>query len=187
MPKYILIAGVNGAGKSTLYHLLDSLQDMPRINIDEIVREFGNWMNPSDVMKAGKIAIKNMQQFLLEKRSFNQETTLCGKSIINSIKKAKNLGYQIEVHYVGVDSVDIAKSRVKVRVKNGGHGIPDSDIEKRYLESFSNLKYIMPDCDTIFFYDNTKSFNCFAVYKSDAGMTIYPDVPDWFQLVTDYK
>ena len=136
MPKYILIAGVNGAGKSTLFHLLDNLQDMPRINTDEIVREFGSWRNPSDVMKAGKIAVKKIQQLFEEGCSFNQETTLCGKSIINNIKKAKHLGCQIEVHYVGVDSIDIAKSRVRERVKNGGHNIPDKDIEKRYLESF---------------------------------------------------
>ena len=47
----ILIAGVNGAGKSTLFHLLDNLQDMPRINSDEIVREFGNWKNSSDELQ----------------------------------------------------------------------------------------------------------------------------------------
>ena len=45
----------------------------------------------------------------------------------------------------------------------------------------------MPDCNIIFFYDNTQSFNCFAVYKSDAGITIYPDAPSWFQMVTDYQ
>ena len=43
MKKYVLIAGVNGAGKSTLYQLLDSISDLPRINTDEIVREFGDW------------------------------------------------------------------------------------------------------------------------------------------------
>lgn len=185
MPKYILIAGVNGAGKSTLYHLLDNLQDMPRINMDEIVREFGNWKNPSDVMNAGKIAVKCLKQLMDEERSFNQETTLCGKSIIKNIQKAKHLGYQIEIHYVGVDSIDIAKSRVKERVKNGGHGIPDEDIEKRYFESFSNLKSIIPFCNTIFFYDNTRSLDCFAVYKFNEGMIIYPNAPAWFQMVID--
>ncbi len=185
MPKYILIAGVNGAGKSTLYYILDNLHDMPRINIDEIVREFGDWKNPSDVMEAGKIAVKQLRQLLEERRSFNQETTLCGKSILKSIKKAKCLGYQIEVHYVGVDSADTAKLRVKERIKNGGHGIPDKDIERRYLESIFNLKYIMSYCDTIFFYDNTRLFNCFAVYKSDGDMVIYPDVPAWFQMITE--
>lgn len=151
MPKYILIAGVNGAGKSTLYHLLDNLQDMPRINMDEIIREFGSWRNPSDIMKAGKIVVKYLKQLMAERCSFNQETTLCGKSIIKNIQKAKHLGYQIEIHYVGVGSIDIAKSRVKERVKNDGSGIPDTDIEKRYFESFSNLKHIIPICNTIFF------------------------------------
>ena len=47
MKKYILIAGVNGAGKSTLYQTLDSLKDIKRVNIDEIVRENGNWRNPA--------------------------------------------------------------------------------------------------------------------------------------------
>ena len=65
--------------KTTLFHLLDNLQDMPRINTDEIVREFGNWKNPSDVMKAGKIAVKKLQQLFEDGCSFNQETTLCGK------------------------------------------------------------------------------------------------------------
>ncbi len=54
MKKYILIAGVNGAGKSTLYQTLRSLQSMPRVNTDEILREFGDWRNTTDVIAAGK-------------------------------------------------------------------------------------------------------------------------------------
>ena len=50
MNKYILIAGVNGAGNSTLYQTLDSLKGMKRVNTDEIVRSFGNWKNPEDVL-----------------------------------------------------------------------------------------------------------------------------------------
>ena len=60
MKKYILIAGVNGAGKSTLYQTIDSLKLMERVNTDEIVRSFGDWKKPSDVMKAGKIAVKKI-------------------------------------------------------------------------------------------------------------------------------
>ena len=42
MKKYIIIAGVNGAGKSTLYQTIASLKEMPRVNVDEIVREIGD-------------------------------------------------------------------------------------------------------------------------------------------------
>lgn len=54
MKRYIIIAGVNGAGKSTLFKQLDELNDMPRVNTDEILREFGDWRNPADLAKAGR-------------------------------------------------------------------------------------------------------------------------------------
>lgn len=56
MKKYILYAGVNGAGKSTLYRTTHYQDMMPRVNTDEILREFGDWRNTSDLMKAGRIA-----------------------------------------------------------------------------------------------------------------------------------
>lgn len=96
MKRYILIAGVNGAGKSTLFQSLDYLQCMPRINIDEIVREFGDWKNQNDVAKAGRIAVGLIRDYFKNGLSFNQETTLCGKSILKNIKCAKQLGYKIE-------------------------------------------------------------------------------------------
>ena len=92
MKKYILIAGVNGAGKSTLYETLDELKEMPRINTDEIVKELGDWQDTSILITAGKKAVKLLNQYLTEGISFNQETTLCGKSILRNIKKAKDVG-----------------------------------------------------------------------------------------------
>lgn len=81
MKKYIIIAGVNGAGKSTLYQVYDIIKDSPRINTDEIVKEFGNWRNITDVFKVGKIAVKRISEYLDKGITFNQETTLCGKNI----------------------------------------------------------------------------------------------------------
>ena len=40
---------------------------------------------------------------------------------------------------MGLNSVDIAVERVKERIKNGGHGIPEEDIKRRYVESIDNL------------------------------------------------
>lgn len=185
MKRYVLIAGVNGAGKSTLFHLLQDLEEMPRINTDEIVKEFGKWDNPNDVMKAGKIAVQKINQFIEEGISFNQETTLCGKSIIKNIEKAKSKGYFIEVHYVGVDTVDIAKARVQHRVQNGGHGIPEKDIERRYVETFQNLRAIFNDCNIITFYDNTIDFKMFAAYEKGQQLMISEHVPKWFEYVVD--
>ncbi len=183
MKKYVIIAGVNGAGKSTLYQINDSLKNIPRVNVDEIVKDVGDWKNLRDVFWAGKIAVKKIKQYMQDGNSFNQETTLCGKSIIKNILKAKELGYFIELHYVGVDSAQIAKDRVRHRVENGGHGIPEKDIEKRYTETFQQLNSILKECNLIAFYDNTVSFRRFAICKNGELVRISQNVPTWFSKV----
>ena len=180
MKRYILIAGVNGAGKSTLYQTLDCLQSMPRINLDEIVRGFGDWKNQNDVIKAGRIAVGRIKGYFEKGLSFNQETTLCGKSILKNMKYAKQLGYKIELHYVGIESDELAKERIAYRVAHGGHGIPDRDVERRFVESRMQLKKILPLCDTAVLYDNTESFYRIAIYKSGRIEILFEKQPSWY-------
>ncbi len=180
MKKYIIIAGVNGAGKSTLYQMYDKFLGMPRVNVDEIVKEIGDWKNMRDVFTAGKIAVKNISKYIEAGITFNQETTLCGNSIIRNIMKAKEKGYFIELHYVGVESAEIAKERVKYRVEQGGHGIPEEDIERRYVETFRQLNRIMKECDLVALYDNSEKFRRFAIYKAGEIVRLSQNVPEWF-------
>ena len=180
MKRYILIAGVNGAGKSTLYQTLDYLQGMPRINMDEIVREFGDWKNQNDVAKAGRIAVSLINDYFEKGMSFNQETTLCGKSILKNIKYAKQLGYKIELHYVGIESAKLAKERIAYRVAHGGHGIPGRDVERRFVESRAQLENILPLCDVAVLYDNTESFYRIAIYKSGRIENLFEKQPCWY-------
>lgn len=155
---FYLFAGVNGAGKSTLYNTesLDiNIKDTVRINTDEIVRKIGNWKNDSDQIKAAKIAINLRNDCFQYGKSFNEETTLTGKTILKNIDKAKEQGYELQLFYVGLNSSDIAKERVKNRVEKGGHNIENDVIEKRYYESLKNLKKIISKFDKVYFYDNS--------------------------------
>ncbi|MCI5959408.1 MAG: zeta toxin family protein [Lachnospiraceae bacterium] len=181
MKKYILIAGVNGAGKSTLYRTLDSLQQMERINTDEIIRSFGDWNNPADVLKAGKIAVAKIKDCFEKGITFNQETTLCGNVVVKNIELARKLGYEVELHYVGVDTVEIAKERIAYRVAHGGHGISDSDVERRYKESFEQLNKLKSNCDLVILYDNTNVFERFAIYKNGNFWGEEKKFPLWFK------
>ena len=180
MKKYVILAGVNGAGKSTLFSLLSSLNEIEKINLDDIVREFGNWRNVGDVVEAGKIVVKKINKFFDDGISFSQETTLCGKSILKNIQKARSLGYIIELHFVGLDSADLAKERVKFRVQHGGHGISEEDIDRRYVETLANLKKIISQCNLVAIYDNTISFRRFAIYKDGKCVRKSKKVPDWY-------
>ena len=181
MKRYVLIAGVNGAGKSTLYRAIDSIQELPRINTDEIVKVFGRWDNKQDMFKASKIAVKKIKEYFNSNTSFNQETTLCGKSIIANIDKAKSLGYYIELHYVSVENVDIALERISHRVKAGGHGIPEKDVRRRFDESLNSLVAVLPKCDQVILYDNTIGFNRFAIYENGILRKISSNTPEWYK------
>ena len=169
MDKYFYIfAGVNGSVKSTLYKtnfLNKDIKNSIRINTDEIVYSFGDWKNSIDQIKAGKMAIQLRNKCFLEEKSFNEETTLTGKTIIKIIDKAKNLDYKIYLYYIGIDNPEIAKERVKNRIARGGHGISSNLIEKRYYESLQNLEKILSKCDLIEIYDNSVKFYRIFYYE----------------------
>ena len=158
---FYLFAGVNGAGKSTLYNsesLNNDIKNTIRINTDEIVREIGDWKNNSDQLKAAKMAINLRNECFLYGKSFNEETTLTGKTILKTIDRAKELGYELQLFYVGVSSTEIAKERIKNRVEKGGHHIENDIVEKRYYESLKNLKEILLKFDKVYLYDNSKKY-----------------------------
>ena len=170
MPTYTIFAGVNGAGKTTLYStLIQENHDFGvRVNSDEIViSNGGDWRDQSDQAKAMKMAVKLIKDCMNKGISFNQETTLTGKSMINNILKAKKLGYKIIMNYVGLGSPELAIQRVAYRVSMGGHGIPEEDIKRRYHVSLSKLKELMPLVDELYIYDNSKHMKLVA--KEIAG------------------
>lgn len=167
---FYLFAGVNGAGKSTLYNTqcLDiNIKDSVRINTDEIVRKIGNWKNNSDQIKAAKIAVNLRNDCFQYGKSFNEETTLTGKTILKIIDKIKEQGYELQLFYVGLNSSDIAKERVKNRVEKGGHNIENDVIEKRYYESLKNLKKIISKFDKVYLYDNSIKYKNIFLFSDN--------------------
>lgn len=159
MKKLYIFAGVNGAGKSTFYINqleVNSIIYGARINSDEIVREFGEWKNPKDQNRAGRLALKLRKSYLEQGIDFNIETTLSGHSIVKFVREAKDAGYYITVYYVGLESVELSKQRVAIRAAKNGHSIDDATLERRFNKSFDNLAKIVNICDEVYFFDNSK-------------------------------
>ena len=110
MKNYTIFAGVNGAGKTSIYESVYYKEniDEKRINTDEMVARIGSWKDNNIQMKCAREAVKLIKKYIVEGISFNQETTLCGKSIIRNIKLAKEKGFYVTMNYIGVESVEIA-------------------------------------------------------------------------------
>jgi len=181
MPTFTIFAGVNGAGKTSIYKSIyySENKNEKRINTDEMVARIGSWKDSNLQIKCAREAVKLIKHYILEGISFNQETTLSGKSIIKNIKFARENGFYIVMNYVGVKDPEVAKERVKIRVSKGGHGIPDKDIERRYYDSLNNLNYVIEVCDEVNIYDNTEVLKEVIYLKNDEIIWREKKIPNW--------
>lgn len=150
MPNLYVISGCNGAGKTTAsYTVLPEILDCEEfINADEIARGLSPF-NPDKVaIEAGRIMLAKINEFLRKGLDFAFETTLSSKSFLNTIKRAKENGYEVTLLFFWLDSVELAIERVKTRVAEGGHDIPEKVIRRRYYSGIKNLfDLYMPVCD----------------------------------------
>jgi YesN/AraC family two-component response regulator len=77
----------------------------------------GNWKSTKDQIISGKIALKRIQDCLINKTSFNWETTLISNLTLLKIKQAKKLGFTVNLNFIGVGDVEQSIQRIKERVK----------------------------------------------------------------------
>ena len=112
--------------------------------------------------------------------SFHIETTLPGAAIIRQINAAKQAGFTVALYFVGVDDIQVAIERVHRRMANGGHGIGDSFIIKRFSQLTRNLRAVLPLCDEAILFDNTVKFRQIAVLEDKRLIDCDRDLPYWF-------
>lgn len=164
-----IIAGANGSGKSTLASELLPSENLDFLNADEVAKEICPENIESVKVKAGKIVLKRLEELLNIGKSFAIETTLSGKNHIKTIKKAKELNYQVVLVYSYLDNPILCENRIKIRVLNGGHNIPKEDIIRRFYRSKENFLNIYKDLvdEWNLFYNGTSEYILVAQYTNN--------------------
>lgn len=140
-PKLYILSGCNGAGKTTAAYTLlpEVLACREFVNADEIAADLCAPDPASVALKAGRIMLGRINNLLSSGRTFAIETTLATRSYAHLVKKAQNLGYIVELLFVWLENVDMARMRVARRVAEGGHDIPDHVIKRRYFSGLKNF------------------------------------------------
>lgn len=85
--------------------------------------------------QAGRLLLEEARSLIAAKASFAIESTLSGKAQVALIRKAKALGYRILLHYIVIGSATQAVARVALRVKQGGHHVPEDGVRRRFDRS----------------------------------------------------
>jgi predicted ABC-type ATPase len=157
-PTCFIIAGPNGAGKTTF-----ALRYLPQIagcrnfvNADLIAYGFSPFDSLSAQYEAGRLFLREVYANIDKRVDFAFETTLAGRSQISLLKKLRQDDWQIVLFFLWIPDAAFSKSRVRERVANGGHDIPDDAIYRRYPRIMHNLiKIYIPLCDKVICYDNS--------------------------------
>ncbi len=159
MPDIFIIAGCNGAGKTTAaYNLLPKVfKTVEFVNADEIARGLSPLNVEGVAFQAARIMIERIEQLITLDKSFSFETTLSGSSYLKFIKRAKDKGYGITFFFIYLNSAELAKSRVALRVSKGGHNISDEVVTRRYTKGINNFSKYALLTDDWYLYDNSAS------------------------------
>lgn len=155
-----IIAGPNGAGKTTFAtRFLPEYVKCPNfINADLIAQGLSPFKPRLVAIKSGKIVLQQIKEFSKRGVDFAFETTLSGKLYVNLFSELKKKDYTLHLFFLWIPNPDLAISRIKERVLEGGHNVPDSDVRRRFNRSISNFfNLYKPIVDLWMLFDNSKT------------------------------
>ncbi len=158
MPNLYIIAGCNGAGKTTASFSIfpEMLQCREFVNADEIARGISPFQPEAVAIAAGRIMLSRIDELIDQEVDFAIETTLTTKSYMKMILKAKERGYYVSLIFLWLNDVRLALARVRTRVREGGHSIPEDVIKRRYKKGIRNLVHLfMEAVDLWAIFDNS--------------------------------
>jgi predicted ABC-type ATPase len=136
-----VIAGPNGAGKTTFAReFLPNYANCKNfINADLIALGVSPFFPAAAAFRAARLMLEEIGLHAARGHDFGFETTLAGRGNAALLRGLKHKGYDIHLFFLWVPSVDLSLSRIKGRVLEGGHDVPESVVRRRFDRSRRNF------------------------------------------------
>lgn len=170
-PKLIILAGPNGAGKSTFAENSD-LQFITELGIEsfdydlvykKLYAEFQSIMTyqieENLGSRAKEIFEERASQALADKTHFSFQTNY-DKSYTEKWRvKFESAGFDTELYFLYVDSIELCIRRVEKRITEGGHSVPKNQIIERYKKGLANYDSTFLSFDKVILIDTSRDKN----------------------------
>jgi len=157
-PNLYIIAGPNGAGKTTFARkfLPDYAKCLEFVNVDLIASGLSPFDPERAALKAGRIMLEQIHSLAERGVDFGFETTLSGKTYVKVLQEVNKKGYLIHIFFLWISDVELALERIRLRVRNGGHHIPEDVVRRRFIRSLPNfLRIYKPLANSWVIFDNS--------------------------------
>lgn len=101
---------------------------------------------------------------------------------VQTLKKARAAGFRNYLYYVATEDPLINLSRIRHRVRTGGHNVPDDKVIERYARSLSLLLDAVRLTSRAYIFDNSGETNLWIAEITDGtDIELKTDfVPQWF-------
>ena len=178
-----MLAGPNGAGKSTLYEtrIAPDLA-VPFINADIIQRDELKVEDVNAAYKAAEIAAERRAEYLGQGKSFVTESVFSHPSKLDLIRQGRVAGFRTMLFHVGVEHPDLSVARVRERVKEGGHSVPEDRIRQRYDRNSPLIRKAVLLSDVAHVFDNSRlnmpPERMLSFVRGKLSF-VYRQLPDW--------
>ncbi len=129
------------------------------------------------------------QRLLAQKSSFPLETVMSHPGKVGLLAKAQAAGYRTYLYFVATDDPAINISRVRNRVRLGGHSVPEDRIVQRYHRSLGLLMEAIRHTNRAYIFDNSgdnadRSHTWLAEITDGRTLELKTDlIPAWFRRV----
>jgi predicted ABC-type ATPase len=140
-PTIIILAGPNGAGKTTAANaLLHGYMGLDQfVNADDIARGLSGFDPDLAAVRAGRIMLGRMRELAAARESFAFETTLATRAYAPWLHRLRADGYRVGLFFLWLPTPEDATDRVRQRVRQGGHDIPEPVIRRRFARGLRNF------------------------------------------------
>ncbi len=160
-PVFLIVAGPNGSGKSSAYQDAD-IEAFGRsvwiINPDLLAARIRD-IESLELTAANLEAVRRIEAWLEASIRAHQtvgvETVLSTGKYRRLVEMAKRLGFQIRLIYVLLDSPQRNVERVRLRVKKGGHAVPEEKILERHAKSLEQMPWFLEQAGQAWLFDNS--------------------------------
>lgn len=155
-PRITVTIGASGSGKTLWRRNNPDRIQQPFHDLDEMTAKLDNpgTSNPRAIATRRYEAI--IDQHLESSESFGFETVYTSKARIDIIRRAKEIGYQIDAFFLATEDPVINIERVDQRFREGGHHVPREMIQRHWSAALENLIATWPLFSTIELYDTTE-------------------------------
>ena len=145
--KIRIIAGPNGAGKTTFAteFLLNEADSPTFVNADMIAVGLNPFEPERSAMQAGRLMLRMIDDYVDRGESFAFETTLSGRGYARQIPIWQAKGYRVELYFLRLPTPEMTLTRVRNRVMEGGHYIPEDVARRRFDAGWRNFNEIYRD------------------------------------------